>query len=486
MTTRTPDPRYSDGITDVTPVAPVQPAQPQAPATRAAPAAPAAPAVPVAPAAPGAPAAPPQGGGVNIPIASPELLPSGSSQRPARRDGSEKANPTADLNVYMVGGRLVSIFDLLRRFSSGDTQAGGLSRLADLHLKVGGPARFRHDGSLVKLDNAADLTPDVVRGLVYPLLRADHIRKLEQDPPEDVDAGYHFDDEQMDFRINVFHDRDGLAMVVRALPRNVPDTKSLGFPDPQVVQEILDMRQGLVVVTGITGSGKSTTTASILAELNRRSRLRIITLEDPIEYVMTPDKCLVSQREVGKNTRTFAGGLRSALREDPDVIFLGEIRDSETANLALAAAETGHLVFTTLHTRDAKGVVTRIVDLFPPERSKEVMSQLSFSLAYVVAQKLLPRKDGKGRVATFEILKNIPSVSNLIRTGAWHQIYATMQLSAKERMVTLEKHLSWLVSKGQITPEVANQYANDPSQFGHGSQGVPATAPVQARRPKVS
>ncbi len=476
MTNRTPDPSYIDGITDQPPV-PAQPAAPAAPASTAPPAAPSAP--PAVPVAPGASAEP-----LNY---SPDPTPPQDRAAPrqiARREGSHRPDAQADHNVYDVGGRLVSIFDLLRRFGEGDSQAGGLSRLADLHLKVGGPARFRHDGQLVPLEGASDLTPEVMEGLVYPLLRTDHIRKLEQEPPEDVDAGFHFEVEQMDFRINVFHDRDGLAMVVRALPRNVPDTKGLGFPDPRVVEEILNLRQGLVVVTGITGSGKSTTIASILAELNRRSRLRVITLEDPIEYVMTPDRCLISQREVGKNTRTFSGGLRSALREDPDVIFLGEIRDSETANLALSAAETGHLVFTTLHTRDAKGVVTRIVDLFPPERSKEVMSQLSFSLAYVVAQKLLPRKDGRGRIATFEILKNISSISNLIRTGAWHQIYATMQLSAKERMVTLEKHLAWLVSKGLVSQEVALQYANDPSQFSNGTTGVPASS-NQARRPKV-
>lgn len=498
MTQPPPDRRYTDGITDQPPV-PVQPVAPQAPVAPAVPvAAPAVPAVPAAPAAPVVPGVPvatpvPPPAVPVAPGASPAPLnyspqptpvPERGGNRPhVRREGSHRNGPQAELNVYDVGGRLVSIFDLLRRFCEGDTQAGGLSRLADLHLKVGGPARFRHDGQLVPLEGASDLTPEVVEGLVYPLLRADHIRKLEQDPPEDVDAGFHFEAEQMDFRINVFHDRDGLAMVVRALPRNVPDTKGLGFPDPQVVEEILNLRQGLVVVTGITGSGKSTTIASLLAELNRRSRLRVITLEDPIEYVMKPQRCLISQREVGKNTRTFAGGLRSALREDPDVIFLGEIRDSETANLALSAAETGHLVFTTLHTRDAKGVVTRIVDLFPPERSKEVMSQLSFSLAYVVAQKLLPRKDGRGRVATFEIMKNTTSVSNLIRTGAWHQIYATMQLSAKDRMVTLEKHLAWLVSKGLVSQEIALQYANDPSQFATGSAGSSSQAP--ARRPKV-
>lgn len=401
--------------------------------------------------------------------------------KPAARPAAPR-QPSEDQHaVYDVGGRKVSIFDLLRRFSEGDTQAGGLSRLADLHLKVGGPARFRHDGRLVPLQGGANLTPDVTKKLVYPLLRRNQIARLEQEVPEDVDTGYHFEDEGMDFRINVFHDRDGLACVIRALARDVPETRVLGFPDHSVIQDILNLRQGLVVVTGITGSGKSTTIASIMAELNRSSRLRVITLEDPVEYVMTPDKCLISQREVGRHVRTFSGGLRSALREDPDVIFLGEIRDTETASLALSAAETGHLVFTTLHTRDAKGVITRIVDLFPAERSREVMSQMSFSLAYVIAQKLVPRADKGGRVATFEILKNVPAIGNLIRVGNWHQIYATMQLSAKERMVTMEKHIAWLVSKGIITKEVGLQYANDPSQLlGEGAPNSP-----QARQPQV-
>lgn len=406
---------------------------------------------------------------------------------PVANEPSMPATPAQALSVsapaprvYSVGGHQVSILDLLKLFSEGEHQAGGLSRLADLHIKVGQPARYRHDGRLVPLQGAEPVGVEVAPQLIYPLLRPDQIARLELDPPDDVDAGFHHDSLGMDFRINVFHDRDGLAMVVRALPRSVPSTAGLGFPDPQVVEDILRLRQGLVVVTGITGSGKSTTIASILTELNRRQQLRIITLEDPVEYVLTPDQCLVSQREVGRNCKTFSGGLRSALREDPDVIFLGEIRDTETANLALSAAETGHLVFTTLHTRDAKGVVTRIVDLFPAERSKEVMSQLSFSLAYVVAQKLLPRADKTGRVAAFEVLKNVPSLGNLIRTGAWHQIYATMQLSAKDRMITMEKHLQELVTSGAVDQDTAIQYANDPAQLAGMVVGAPA-----ARRPKV-
>jgi twitching motility protein PilT len=376
------------------------------------------------------------------------------------------AQPFRPEPVYLVGEQMLSILDMLKRFVDKKWERNGISRLADLHLKVGEAARFRLDGDLVPMDKAAPLTKAAVRGLVYPLLRADQVEKLEREYPQDVDAAFHIEEEGgMNFRINAFHDRDGLACVIRSLPRTVPPMDTLGFPEEDVLHSILKLSQGLVVVTGITGSGKSTTIASLLAELNRTENLRVITLEDPIEYVMKNEKCLVSQREVGLHTPTFHGGLRSALREDPDVVLVGEIRDTETATLALTAAETGHLVFTTLHTRDAKGVITRIVDLFPPERSKEVMSQLSFSLAYVIAQKLLPRQDGKGRVATYEVLKNVPAVANLIRTGNWHQIYATIQLSAKDHMITLEKHLAQLVARGIITRDSAVVYANDPSQL---------------------
>ncbi|RKY19385.1 MAG: twitching motility protein [Planctomycetota bacterium] len=415
------------------------------------------------------------------PTPTPSEPPAQVSQPPQAEAPAPEAKLDQDDRCYTVGGNKVSILDLLRLFSEGEHQEGGMSRLADLHLKVGHQARYRHDGRLVPLQGADNISAEVAQRLVYPLMRQDQIEKLEQDPPIDIDAGYHHDGMKMDFRINVFHDRDGLAMVVRALPRQVPATTDLGFPDHEVVEQILRLRQGLVVVTGITGSGKSTTIASLLSELNRRSQLRVITLEDPVEYVLKADQCLVSQREVGRNCATFSGGLRSALREDPDVIFLGEIRDTETANLALSAAETGHLVFTTLHTRDAKGVVTRIVDLFPAERSKEVMSQLSFSLSFVIAQKLLPRKDGVGRAASFEVMRNVSAISNLIRTGAWHQIYATMQLSAKDRMITMERHLQDQVAAGLISLDTALQYANDPAQLQSGKAG----AAVAARRPKI-
>ena len=396
------------------------------------------------------------------------------AELPFDTPAAAEAPPTfAPDPVYPVGDEVCSILDLLKRFSDEKWQRNGISRLADLHLKVGQIARFRLDGELVPLDKGAFMTSAMVKGLVYPLLRSDQIEKLEREYPQDVDAAFHIEGEgAMNFRINAFHDRDGLACVIRSLPRTVPPLDSIGFPEEQVLHNILQLSQGLVIVTGITGSGKSTTIASIMHELNRTENLRIITLEDPIEYVMKPERCLISQREVGLHTPTFHGGLRSALREDPDVVLVGEIRDTETATLALTAAETGHLVFTTLHTRDSKGVITRIVDLFPAERSKEVMSQLSFSLSYVIAQKLLPRADGKGRIATYEVLKNVSAVANLIRTGNWHQIYATMQLSAKDHMITMEKHLMQLVQRGTISRETALVYANDPSQLQFAGSGV--------------
>jgi twitching motility protein PilT len=225
----------------------------------------------------------------------------------ANAEAQAPAGARAVLPVYMVDGRLESILDLLGRFCEERWQRNGISRLADLHIKVGVPVVFRLDGELTPLQNAEVLTKDHVLGLIHPLLRPDQVEKLSREFPQDVDAAFHMErDGGMNFRINAFHDRDGLAAVIRSLPRTVPSIHTLGFPDPQVVKNILNLRQGLVVITGITGSGKSTTIASLLAELNKQSALRVITLEDPVEFVMKNEKCLVSQREIG----WFFGGVR--------------------------------------------------------------------------------------------------------------------------------------------------------------------------------
>ena len=253
----------------------------------------------------------------------------------------------------------------------------------------------------------------------------------------------------MSFRINAFHDRHGLAAAIRVLPREIPALDAIGFPEDEIWRSIIEADQGLVIVTGVTGSGKSTTIASLLQAINRRRGARIITLEDPIEYVLESEKSLISQRELGRHLSSFSDGLRSALREDPDVIFVGEIRDQETASLALSAAETGHLVLTTLHTRDTRGAITRLVDMFPADRTKELCSQLSFAIHTIVGQKLVPKATGGGRRVAMEVLKNIPAMAHLIRSGKWEQIYATLETQRAAGMWTLERHLLQLVEQGR-------------------------------------
>jgi len=365
--------------------------------------------------------------------------------------------------VYPVGARSLSIRDLLVRFSDAEFLHDGVSRLSDLHLKVGEPACYRLDDRLEALPEATPLTAEIVERLVLPLLNRRQIEQLSTEPPRDVDAGFELPGAGLCFRLNVFRDREGLACAIRVLPRTIPELERVGFPGDGTWQAIVGMRQGLVVVTGVTGSGKSTTVAALLQRINRERAVRVITLEDPIEYVLTRQRALISQRELGRHIRTFRGGLRAALREDPDIIFIGEIRDRPTCALALSAAETGHLVLTTMHTKDARGAVTRIVDMFPEERTREVQTQLSFSLSCVLAQKLVPLKGGRGRRVAMEVLRNVPAVANLIRTGRWEQIYSTMEAHRKSGLITLERHLTELVRGGEIDAATAERYANEPA-----------------------
>lgn len=320
--------------------------------------------------------------------------------------------------------------------------------------------RYRFDGELVTLPDAFPISPEMLEGLLRPLLTEDQWTRLSSDEQSDVDAGFEWAEEKLSFRINAFHDRHGLATAIRVLPREIPDLPSIGFPDDAIWKEVVDLQQGLVIVTGVTGSGKSTTIASILQHINRTHGSRIITLEDPIEYVLESEKALISQRELGRHIGTFADGLRSALREDPDVIFVGEIRDRETGALALSAAETGHLVLTTLHTRDTRGAITRLVDMFPPDRGKELGAQLSFALSLVIGQKLVQNREGGGRRVAMEILKNHNSIAHLIRSGKWEQIYATIETQRSAGMLTLERHLLQLVEEGKVSKEAALRAAN--------------------------
>lgn len=365
--------------------------------------------------------------------------------------------------VYQVQGERRSIIDLLHSFANPELEVDGIPRISDLHMKVGEPVRYRYDGALEILEDGEVLTEALIRELIFPLITEAQRQSLLNNLTCDIDAGYQWAEKQINFRLNIFRDRDGMACVMRMLPKHIPEVDELGFLHDKVWQDLVQLKQGLVLVTGVTGSGKSTTIASMLDYINKSRKVRIITLEDPVEYVFRSEQALISQREVGSHAKTFPAGLRSALRENPDIIYIGEIRDTETAQLALTAAETGHLVLTTLHTKDVKGTFSRIVDMFPDSRSSEIAAQLSFSLAYAISQKLLTRKSGKGRVPAFEVLRNNAGMANLIRTAKIHQIYGKMETSQNEGMNTLEQHLIQLVNQGLVDKGEAIVHANDVS-----------------------
>ncbi|MEE8386493.1 MAG: PilT/PilU family type 4a pilus ATPase, partial [Dehalococcoidia bacterium] len=348
--------------------------------------------------------------------------------------------------------------DLLKYF----VEHGSL-RVSDLHLKADSPPIYRVDGLMQKM-KGAPLDHKTVRALAASLLSDAELAFLEQDRSVDSSCMT----ETMQFRLNCFYENDGLAVAVRALEASAPAVEAIGFPNG-VWRDLIQKQQGLVLITGITGAGKSTTIASLIDRIAATRPCRIITLEDPIEYRLGSKAALISQREVGRDVPSFERGLRDCLREDPDVIFVGEMRDRESTRWTLTAAETGHLVFSTLHTRDCRGTVTRILDLFPPDQQDEVASQLSLGLSHIISQKLIPRADGQGRVVAMEVLNNIYAVSNLIRQGKTEQLYSQLQTRTKdvpqERMRTLERSMAALVRSNVITPLEAERWANNPTAF---------------------
>ena len=308
------------------------------------------------------------------------------------------------------------------------------------------------------------VTAATIEYMLGILLSEKHLEiVLDKENPKDLDTAFEWEAQGINFRLNIFKDRDGLAFVMRVLASDIPSIQEVGLPSEKIWQDITTLKRGLVLVTGVTGSGKSTTISSLINHINLYRKTRIITLEDPVEFLFKSESSMVSQRQIGQDVPTFAEGLRSALRENPDIIFVGEIRDTETASLALSAAETGHLVFSTLHTRDAKGALSRIVDMFSSEQTKSLCLQLSFSLSFVLSQKLVPRADGNGRILAMEVLKNLPSLGNLIRSGNWQQVYSTMETQGKEGMMTMEQHLLHLYQHGIISKESAITYTNEAS-----------------------
>ena len=371
-----------------------------------------------------------------------------------------------DINqpIYQVGDSPLSFSQMLNYFIDPAYKRGNLSRISDMHVKIGRPVSFRIDDDLTPMPGAGPVSDEVIRYMLGILLSERHLSiVLSEDKAEDVDTAFEWEEQAVNFRLNIFRDRDGLAFVMRVLASNIPPIQEVGLPSEKIWQDITTLKRGLVLVTGVTGSGKSTTISSLINHVNLSRKTRIITLEDPVEFLFKSESSMVSQRQIGQDVPTFASGLRSALRENPDVIFVGEIRDTETASLALSAAETGHLVFSTLHTRDAKGALSRIVDMFPSEQTKSLCLQLSFSLSFVLSQKLVPRADGNGRILAMEVLKNIPALGNLVRTGNWQQVYSTMETQSKEGMMTMEQHLLHLYQHGVISKETAITYTNEAS-----------------------
>ena len=354
---------------------------------------------------------------------------------------------------------LLSIQDLLAYF-----EKRGAMRVSDLHIKVGAPPAYRIDGDITYL-KGPPVTPEIAQKLIFPLLSEDKLHSYQRD--NDVDCSYRVG--SLQFRINIFRENDGVSAAIRALSMDIPKVETIGFPN-NVWEDIIECKQGLVLVTGITGAGKSTTISSIIDRISEKKACRIITLEDPIEYLLPNKHSMVSQREVGRDVKSFSHGLRAMLREDPDVIFVGEMRDAETISMTLMAAETGHLVFSTLHTRDATGTITRVLDYFPTGRQNEVRNQLSLGLAYIICQKLIPKKDATGRIAAMEILNNNNyACANLIRTGKVEQIYSQLQtktrLNPDEKMTTMERHLAQLVKQDKIDLLEAKKWANDSKSF---------------------
>ena len=334
------------------------------------------------------------------------------------------------------------------------------SKASDLHLRVPSPPILRVDGELIPLEKYPSCSADDIRQAFEEITtegqRERFYRELELDLAYSVSG-------LARFRVNVSQQRGTLSLAFRHVSYTIPTMEELGLP--RLCKPLSLKRKGLIIVTGPTGSGKSTTLAAMIGYLNKNDSRNVICIEDPIEFLHRNDKCIISQRELGDDTRAFATALKHCLRQDPDVILVGEMRDLDTITTALTAAETGHLVLTTLHTNTAGQTVDRIIDVFPQGQQEQVRMQLSVVLEAVLAQTLLPRADGSGRVAAFEVMLGTDSICNLIRENKAYQIPTYIQVSSKDSMQTMEQALQKLVVSGTITRESALAHANNPEEL---------------------
>jgi len=328
----------------------------------------------------------------------------------------------------------------------------------DLHLQVGQPPMIRlKNGDIAPMDSKELLTKEDVEGVIAAITTDEQRERFKKD--FELDFSYHIGKVSR-FRVNIFQEKNGPAIAFRMIAEEIPTLDELGLGD---MAKFLAMQpNGLVLVTGPTGMGKSTTMASIIDYINANRKAHIITIEDPIEFVYKSKQSLVTQREVNNHTHSFANAIRAALREDPDVVMVGEMRDLETIAAAITLAETGHLVFSTLHTSDAAHTIDRVIDVFPPYQQQQIRAQLAGTLKGVISQILVPRADGAGRVAARETMVVNDAVRNCISKGETHQIYSVMQIGAQEGMVLMDKSLEDLARAGLITADEALSKATDP------------------------
>jgi twitching motility protein PilT len=358
---------------------------------------------------------------------------------------------------------------------------------SDLHLTVGAPPMVRERGKLRPLDYPS-LSSQDTREIVYSILNNDQRKKLENE--WQIDLSYSVPGRAR-FRVNAYFQRASIGAVMRTIPQDIPNFESLGLPE--ILKDFTNKPRGFVLVTGPTGSGKSTTLASMIDMINEERHEHIMTVEDPIEFLHRHKNCVVNQRELGSDATSFSAALKSALRQDPDVILVGEMRDLETMSTAITAAETGHLVFATLHTQDTAQTIDRIVDSFPPAQQHQVRTQLSIALQGVVTQQLIPTSDGRSRVCACEVMVPTPAVRNLIREGKTHQLYSALQTGGSFGMQTMDAALADLVRAGKLTQKVAESRSSTPEELrrllettGSAGAAVPAHPPVSIGGPPAA
>lgn len=359
---------------------------------------------------------------------------------------------------------------------------------SDIHLASNNLPSYRKNGKIMSYKGTEILDEDTVMKYIDEVLEpADYLKFCNTG---DIDSAYQFGNLAR-FRVNAFKQRHGATLVMRVIKLNPPKLGDLNLP--RSITKILNLQEGLVLVTGPTGSGKSTTLAALINEINHREELHIITIEDPVEYMHSPAKCIINQREVGQDSETYSTALKSALREDPDIILMGEIRDLESMSIALRAAETGHLVFSTLHTESAAKTIDRLIDMYPVERQKQALSQLSTTLKAVISQRLLPRSDRPGRIGAFEIMFVNSAIANLIREDKIPQIEQMISLNQQTGMITRKLSIENLLKRGLISKETADKYSYDVADNAiltggnnspqPGAPGIPQQTPQQLTAP---